>query len=144
VDLLSNLVALVIESDPATRTSLTMALQSRGFAVLLASNVAQAEAVSRKHSEPIALLLADSDLSEDHSGIELADLIVGHRPDIAVVIFGSRDVEAKATAKGYSFLAKPFSEAELAERVLESLLAKITKIAKRRSIPLPPRDKDKS
>jgi two-component system, response regulator PdtaR len=124
----TDIAALVTEDDVGIRAFISTALEVRGFAVLSAANATESVALSESYAGPIAMLITDIDLGGGQNGIELADLIVALRPNITVlVISGFRDREAMATAKGYSFLAKPFTDAELGKGVLEALLAKITR-----------------
>jgi PAS domain S-box-containing protein len=115
---------LVAEDDPPVRGLIRDLLQRQGYTVLVGANGAEALAAMDAHAGPIHLLLTDVVMPE-MNGKQLADRVAARHPDIRV-IFISGHADEVLTRHGlreaeFNFLQKPFTVANLAERVREVL-----------------------
>jgi two-component system cell cycle sensor histidine kinase/response regulator CckA len=116
-------LVLLVEDESIVRNFVTVALERENFIVLPAPNGAEALEVSRNHIK-IDLLLTDGHIGGDINGIELAERIVEEKPEIKVLVMsGFPDTESEARQKRLPFLRKPFTHAELTERVRKVLKA---------------------
>ncbi len=113
---------LVVDDDPAIRTSLHLMLEREGYDVVLASDPAGAMATVRA-MEP-SLILLDMNFSRATSGDEgltLLRQIRIFRPDVPVVLmtaWGSIPLAVEGMKAGASdFIAKPWNNAALIELV---------------------------
>ena len=114
-------IVLLVEDDSLVRRFVTAALEQKNFIVLHASSGAEALEISLKRIK-IDLVLADVQLGGDINGIELAERIRRDKPGIKVLVMsGSPDRAAEAADKRLPFLMKPFSHADLTDRVQEAL-----------------------
>ena len=107
---------LIVDDDDAMRASLARALTSAGFHVLTAAG--GAEAVTTLRARPdVGVAVLDVNLP-DMNGFELAQKLEADGKRLGV-IFMSGAVEARVQAdiRAKPFLAKPFSNEELARRV---------------------------
>ena len=95
---------LVVEDDPQGREVIASVLRRDGYGVVLASDVAQARAVTS--TTPLDLVLTDVALP-DGSGFDLLEELRRTRPELAVVLMSGRTVTELAGAA--DALAKPFS-----------------------------------
>ncbi len=113
---------LLVEDDPGVRRSTRISLGRLGYRVLEASGPTTALALATAHPE-IDLLLTDVVMPEG-SGPELAAVLAGRRPDLAV-LFMSGYIDDAITRHGIvasdSFLHKPFTPRTLRERVRAAL-----------------------
>jgi DNA-binding response OmpR family regulator len=115
------MVVLLAEDDRALRTFAANLLREEQFCVLEACDGDEALRVALTHDN-IDLLLADVEMGEGMSGIELGSRILGVRPGLPVLVMsGFSDNESRAAEKGMPFLAKPFTLASLRQRVREVL-----------------------
>ncbi|MDQ8165322.1 MAG: PAS domain S-box protein [Gemmatimonadota bacterium] len=116
---------LVVEDDPAVRSSTRAMLERLRYVVLDAETPTDALALARLHNGPIDVLLTDIMLPE-MPGTRLADLVAQLRPEIRVVRMsgfpGTVDLLPDSAAR-HSFLQKPFSADTLA-RAIGAALAK--------------------
>src|SRR6266568_4025884 len=116
-------IVLLVEDDSIVRKFVTAALEEESFIVLPASNAAEALEISLKRIK-IDLVFADVQLGGDINGIELAERIRRDKPEIKVLVMsGFPNIEAEAADKRLPFLRKPFSLADLTDRVQEALSA---------------------
>ncbi|MDE7336464.1 MAG: sigma-54 dependent transcriptional regulator [Muribaculaceae bacterium] len=113
---------LVVDDDPAIRTSLRLLLEREGYYVALAANPPEAMAVVRA-TEP-SLVLLDMNFSHSTSGDEgltLLRQIKIFRPDVPVVLmtaWGSIPLAVEGMKAGAAdFIAKPWNNAALLELV---------------------------
>lgn len=108
---------LVVEDDPAIRSSLTMALEDEGYEVLAA---ADAEAgLARLAEQPCDVVLVDLMLP-GMDGFELTRRI-RHGSGMPIIVVSARsdthDVVAGLEAGADDYVTKPFVVAELAARL---------------------------
>ncbi|MDE6514156.1 MAG: sigma-54 dependent transcriptional regulator [Muribaculaceae bacterium] len=113
---------LVVDDDPAIRTSLRLLLEREGYDVALAANPPEAMSVVRA-TEP-SLVLLDMNFSHSTSGDEgltLLRQIKIFRPDVPVVLmtaWGSIPLAVEGMKAGAAdFIAKPWNNATLLELV---------------------------
>ncbi len=114
---------LVVEDEARIRAVLERVLADHGYEVLLASDGTNGLALARSHDGPIALLLTDVVMPQ-MSGPELAQVLLGDRPDLRIVfmsgytqgIIGTQGIEADA-----ALLEKPFTRKALLEAIAEAL-----------------------
>jgi DNA-binding NtrC family response regulator len=115
---------LVVEDEEAVRELIQEVLQEQGYDVLPASDPDHAEWVSTNHSGKIHLLLTDM-VMPGRSGRELAKRVMARRADIRVLYMsGYTDnviTSGGMLEKGLAFLQKPFSPAQLVQKVREVL-----------------------
>ena len=110
---------LMVEDDPDLANLMRDVLGSLGYMVLDARSAGEAAELSGGFTDPIDLLVTDVSLP-DLSGRELADSLRKPRPGLPVLYISGfpPSVDASdAPQPGAAFLAKPFSPAELADRV---------------------------
>ncbi len=116
-------VILVVEDEDAVRKLARMVLETSGYVVLEARNGREGLALCEAHQGPIDLLVTDVVMPE-LGGRELAQGALKLRPRMKVVFLSghTQDVILKeGVEKGTAFLRKPFSPAELTQKVRESL-----------------------
>jgi PAS domain S-box-containing protein len=110
---------LVVDDEDAVRRTTTRLVQSLGYDVLDAGNVAQAIDRSAAHGGRIDLLLCDIAMPGE-DGRDLAAELVRRRDGLKVVFMSgySNDMQEMRLA-GALFLQKPFSRDELARKLAE-------------------------
>lgn len=115
---------LLVEEDTALRETIGECLEGWGYLVLPAREGVDAAEVCRRHPEPIHLLITDVVLPEG-GGLALAARLRRAQPQLRVVFMSGYPAGALAghglPARDVAFLQKPFSIAELAEKVGEVL-----------------------
>ena len=104
-------VVLVVDDD-SVRAFACLALERAGFAVLAAADAEAALALLAARTGPVDVLLTDLTMP-GMGGTELAARVRAERPGVRV-LFASGDVP---DADDPRFLSKPFTAAQLAERV---------------------------
>ena len=114
-------VVLLAEDEAAVRKLAARVLEREGFTVLAAENGARAlELIEGRESE-LDLVVTDL-VMPDLGGRELAQRLRSRVPDIPVLFMSGYDEELIADGgTSQEFLAKPFTPAELASRVVEAL-----------------------
>jgi two-component system cell cycle sensor histidine kinase/response regulator CckA len=115
---------LVVEDDDSLRTLAQRILSASGYRALVAANGTEAIAVLDQHEGPVHLLLTDM-VMPGMSGRGLALVAATKRPEMAV-LYTSGYTEDESLALGMldgstTFLGKPYSVAELTQRVREVL-----------------------
>ena len=115
---------LIVEDDDSLRTLAQRILASSGYVALVAASGAEALAVLERHPGPVHLLLTDM-VMPGMSGRGLALKAAELRPDM-VVLYTSGYTEDESLALGMldgstTFLGKPYSVAQLTQRVREVL-----------------------
>ncbi|MGD0835357.1 MAG: PAS domain S-box protein [Polyangia bacterium] len=115
---------LLVEDEPAILSMVDQLLTHLGYRVLTASLPSQAIAIAQAHPGPIHLLVTDVVMPE-MNGRELAKRLAGLVPGLRCLFMSGYANEVIADRSpleaNISFLAKPFSESELAARVYEAL-----------------------
>jgi two-component system cell cycle sensor histidine kinase/response regulator CckA len=115
---------LIVEDEPMLLRMAARSLEVHGYDVLRAQSPAEAVKMSTDHSEKIHLLLTDV-VMPAMNGRDLATAIKARRPKIQVLFMSGYSPD---TGRGQSeippdahFIGKPFTVAELAEKVREVL-----------------------
>jgi len=115
---------LVVEDDEMVRTLVRETLDREGYKILDAPGPIEARRISQNHSGAIQLLITDVVMPKV-SGRELAQQIIGERPDIKVLYMSGYTDNAVLNSgilqKEVAFLQKPFTPAALAEKVRDVL-----------------------
>ena len=121
---------LIVDDDPVVATSFDRVLSGKGYAVIKASN--GAEALEKLAAERYDLVFTDIRMP-GMSGIEVAERVKASQPWLPVVIvtgFGSEESEARATAAGVSaFLHKPLSPEMIEDSASEALRTRVARAA---------------
>lgn len=110
---------LVVDDDDLVRSSVEQYLADLGYRVLTASNGVQALFLVRNDRQ-IDLVVADMAMPV-MDGAQLVHKLGRLRPGLPSLLMSGRSEDV---SDGGSFLAKPFSQAQLATRVSEVLLAR--------------------
>ncbi len=113
---------LLVEDESGVRKFAAEVLRRRGYRVLTAQNPEEAQQVCRGFADPIDLLVTDI-VMPGMSGQELAATIQPRRPEMSVLYMSGYPALhlSDRLNRASAFLAKPFSPAELAEKVSEVL-----------------------
>jgi CheY-like chemotaxis protein len=110
---------LVVDDEPEIRKVVSTMLERQGYQVLSADTGENAVHMFRSHPE-IVLLLTDV-VAPGMSGPMIADAIAALKPDIKVLFMSGYDstqvVQRYVVEKGYSLLIKPFTMAQLEQKV---------------------------
>lgn len=116
------LVVLIVDDDPAIREYAGLVLQQGGFLTVSACSSTEALGLSRTQTTPIDILITDIELGSD-DGIQLADELHASMANLSIIVIsGNAKHVQRAIRKGYPFLEKPFSPAQLLDAVHRSLL----------------------
>jgi len=115
---------MVVEDQPMLLDLVRIALHSRGYTILEASNGSMTLDLARGYAGPIDLLLTDIVMPQ-MGGLELAKHLQALRPQLKV-LFMSGYSDAVVGQPGLfgddaAFLPKPFSPSTLAARVYQML-----------------------
>ena len=112
---------LLVDDDAPLRRSLTRALERRGFEVLAAEGLAEAEEHARRRRPEFAVL--DMRLAEG-SGLDLVHILRTLRPDVRIVIvtgYGNIATAVAAIKAGaVDYLAKPVDADDVVNALLRS------------------------
>jgi eukaryotic-like serine/threonine-protein kinase len=115
---------LLVEDERLVRNSVRRLLKRMGFEVLAAEGAAEALALAHEHGDRISLVITDV-LMPEVSGPELAAQLRQHLPHMRLMYMsGYTDGHLAAHGvleDGVALLQKPFTSAELRERIGELL-----------------------
>jgi signal transduction histidine kinase len=119
---------LFVDDDESLRALVARQLVRRGYRVLVAANAGEALLIAESYGRPIDLLVTDA-VMPLMDGYSLARRVETLIPTIGVLVVSGQPERSTAlsdgVAAGRNFLAKPFSEAELAAAVAETLVARV-------------------
>lgn len=107
---------LIADDDSAIVTFLAELLRRNRFAVLTASDGAQALTVARDHGSTIDLLLTDFEMPH-LTGVQLATAVRQLFPQISVVLMSGSPNRAGTAESVSIFLKKPFTPVALLETI---------------------------
>jgi len=116
-------VILLAEDEPGVRELIRRILEAHGYAVLGATNAAEALALARAHPGPIRLLLTDL-VMPGGKVIEMVAALRAERPGLpAVFMSGYSELPANRAAfeLGEHFVQKPFTPDRLLAALTEAL-----------------------
>lgn len=111
---------LLVEDDHAVRSSVAHLLTESGYQVLQARDGEQAIRIARSHAAEIDLLISDI-VMPGMSGDDVAVQVQKLHTETRVLFISGYPAQARAAAAGARLLYKPFSRAQLAEKVREVL-----------------------
>lgn len=114
---------LIVDDDARVRALTTRTLERAGYRVHVASNGVEALSVARRVKDPIDLLVTDIVMPEVNGPLLAQALIeLGLKRVLYVSGYADQPMIHDQIARGaVSFLAKPFSPAELADKVARVL-----------------------
>jgi CheY-like chemotaxis protein len=115
---------LLVEDEPAVRSTTRLLLRRSGYTVLEAGNGCEAVAIFKAHPGPIHLLLTDVVMPK-MGGRELAERLTAACPGLRVLFvsgYTSDAVFRHGVQENYvHFLPKPFTPTSLAQKVRDVL-----------------------
>lgn len=111
-------IVLVVDDEAQLLKLSALLLTRQGYSVLTAASGEEAISISRSYPGHIHLLLSDIEMS-GMNGIDLAQQIIAERPDTRVLLDSANLFLAEES--GFSFLAKPFSAAEMRTAVANAI-----------------------
>jgi signal transduction histidine kinase/ActR/RegA family two-component response regulator len=115
---------LLVEDSPPLRAVLQDALSEAGYTVLAAENSEQALTLFVEAGGGVDLILSDVMLPGDR-GYLLADELTSGQPDLPVLLISGyledQDEWERIRERGYPFLPKPFTIAQLLHQVHDTL-----------------------
>jgi two-component system cell cycle sensor histidine kinase/response regulator CckA len=111
---------LVVEDDPAVRSSVAQLLREGGYRVLEAADGSQALRLARESAGHIDLLLTDV-VMPGGCGCDVARSLRARQPDLRVLFISGYPAAATAAAADAVLLYKPFSHRTLLGKVREVL-----------------------
>jgi PAS domain S-box-containing protein len=115
---------LLVEDEDGVRGLAKLALQSCGYAIFEAEDGQKALDVAASHTEPIHLLVTDVVMPR-MSGREVAEKLTAIRPGMKVLFLSGYTDDAVVrhgiVAAEHHFLQKPFTAADLANKVRQVL-----------------------
>jgi PAS domain S-box-containing protein len=115
---------LVVEDDDAVRGVVRRALEGCGYTVVAARDAAEATRLAGEYAGPIDFLITDLIMPET-SGRDLARRVAELRPEVRVLYMsGYSDnvvLRQGMLSPGMQFLAKPFTQESLLDKVREIL-----------------------
>ena len=116
---------LVVEDEPVLRDLAHVILQDCGYSVIQAASGVDALTVWQKHQGAVDLLLTDMIMPDGLSGKDLAESLLGHKPDLKIIFtsgYNVDDLGADLVPKnGSQFLQKPYTRITLAQAVRDCL-----------------------
>src|SRR5215813_14232796 len=111
---------LVVDDEPEIRKLVSAMVTKFGYPVLTADSGEHALTLYKKHNEPLEMLITDV-VAPGMSGPMLADKLCAIQPDLKVLYISGYDntqvVQKYVVEKGHSLLTKPFTLAQLQEKV---------------------------
>jgi len=121
---------LLIEDENLVRDFARMALSENGYTVYEAANAREAVLLFDREKGRFDLIFSDLVLA-DQNGLQLADYFISRSHDLAVLITSSyAEITAQREAisrRGFGFLPKPYSLADVVTAVKDSIERKKTK-----------------
>jgi signal transduction histidine kinase/ActR/RegA family two-component response regulator len=115
---------LLVEDEPTILRMTRMMLEKKGYSVLPAATPAEAIDLAKTHADRIHLLMTDVVMPE-MNGRDLAGRLTSLYPDIKLLFMSGYTSNVIAhhgvLDDGVSFIQKPFSMAEMTEKVREVL-----------------------
>ena len=104
---------LVVDDDPIVRRFMSVALSSRGFEVIEATNALEALLAFYAGGSAVDLVITDVQML-GISGYDLARMLIGASPSLPVLLVSGSKTESAAE---FPFLQKPFTSPVLLEAV---------------------------
>ena len=116
---------LLVEDDPAVRTTTSEMLRDLGYTVMEAATGPAALAILDDY--PFSLVFSDVVLPEGMSGPDLAAAIAQRRPDLPILLTSGYTAQSLKTQVDHrlTILRKPYSEAALSEAVRAAMASTV-------------------
>jgi PAS domain S-box-containing protein len=115
---------LVVEDEAGVRALVIKLLKDLGYRVLQAQSGPHALDVWRQHGDEVNLLITDIVMPDGMNGVELAERVRRHRPELKVIYTSGylADLSREDIARhSDAYIAKPFRLMELARLVRRTL-----------------------
>ena len=116
---------LVVEDEPVLREMARDILESCGYRIIEAGSGKEALTVWQQNRNDIHLVLTDMVMPEGVSGVDLAEKLLAEHPGLKIIFtsgYTANEVSSETLAKTKAhFLQKPYTHAELAKAVRDSL-----------------------
>jgi signal transduction histidine kinase/CheY-like chemotaxis protein len=116
---------LVVEDEPVLRDLARVILLDCGYRVVSAESGVDALTVWQKHQGNIDLLLTDMIMPDGLSGKDLAESLLGHKPDLKIIFTSGYNVDdlsdEMGNKNGSHFLQKPYTRITLAQAIRNCL-----------------------
>lgn len=115
---------LLVDDEEGVRNVARRVLERSGYRVISAASPLEAIALFNEHGAGIDLLLTDVTMPV-MNGRELADALLGARPNLPVLFMSGHSYDAlrQRTGGEFALLNKPFGPEELSRAVRERLTA---------------------
>jgi two-component system, cell cycle sensor histidine kinase and response regulator CckA len=121
---LHKLTVLLVEDDPAVREATKLVLGRLGHAVIPAPDAATALGLIRGSVELFDVVLTDA-VMPGPSGLDLAEILRGERPDLPVILMSGYAEEAidydETRMQGVVFIEKPFTASIIAKALADAV-----------------------
>ena len=119
-------IVLLVEDETSVRAALAESLRSLGYKVVTACNGHEALQKIAMNSLNLDILVTDHVMPGEISGIDLAELLRGSNPNLAVVVVSGYCDQQEVgginlSERGYVFLEKPCSRNALDQAVLNAI-----------------------
>jgi CheY-like chemotaxis protein len=112
---------LVIDDEPIIRLDAREILEDAGYVVTEAASAD--EALPLLADEATEAILTDINMPGTLDGLELARIVDGLMPEIAIVLMSGKELPRRENLPlKATFVAKPFSASALLQRVAEALV----------------------
>jgi two-component system cell cycle sensor histidine kinase/response regulator CckA len=105
-------VVLVVEDEAPLATLVRLALEAKGYTVLLCPDGDKALKLLQEQGDTIDVLLTDVMLPHI-TGLDLITLVQGQWPHIKVILCSGQLSDAEMAQTGSAFLPKPFTTQDL-------------------------------
>jgi len=117
---------LVVEDEPELRALVRDILRQYGYKVFEASSGPEALRLWEEHWQEIDMLLTDMVMPGNTTGLELAEILKGRKPELKVVYTSGYSVEmidnkGEIFQRGKNFLQKPYQPLALVQVVRDCL-----------------------
>jgi CheY-like chemotaxis protein len=116
---------LLVEDDPALRTSVRKALAQLGYRILEAPTGVKAIDVWKENRAEIRLLLTDLVMPDGMTGKDLAQRLLHENPQLKVIYMSGYSAEVVGKdfplKEGVNFLTKPFQAIKLTQTIRKIL-----------------------
>lgn len=111
---------LLVEDDILVRTTVALMLEDDGFSVVEASTAAEAQRLMQGGLNAV-VMVTDVDLGAGPSGLELADRLRTHQPDLGIIFITGRlaSLAGRRRSLREAILPKPFDGSALSRLVRE-------------------------
>jgi two-component system cell cycle sensor histidine kinase/response regulator CckA len=119
---------LFVDDDDAVRVLASRLLAKGGHRVLIAANAGEALLIAESHGPVIELLVTDT-VMPYMDGPSLVRRMRGMLPAIGVILISGHSPRGQGSEGQDPFLAKPFSETQLA-RIVSQVLENVRKTAR--------------